>query len=89
MLVKRGKEPEAARPDGGTVRAPGGRSLTVLLTSAMAFSMLQLFVIGALGPRLVGELGISRTVLGLTTTAGFGAAAVLSPMAGRLVDRVG
>ncbi|WP_449344120.1 MFS transporter [Streptomyces nigrescens] len=55
----------------------------------MAFSMLQLFVIGALGPRLVGELGISRTVLGLTTTAGFGAAAVLSPMAGRLVDRVG
>ncbi|MFE7779651.1 MFS transporter [Streptomyces nigrescens] len=89
MLVKRGKEPEAAGPDGGTVWAPGGRSLTVLLTSAMAFSMLQLFVIGALGPRLVGELGISRTVLGLTTTAGFGAAAVLSPMAGRLVDRVG
>ncbi|MFJ4527115.1 MFS transporter [Streptomyces libani] len=89
MLVKRGKEPEAAGPDGGTVRAPGGRSLTVLLTTAMAFSMLQLFVIGALGPRLVGELGISRTVLGLTTTAGFGAAAVLSPMAGRLVDRVG
>lgn len=89
MLVKRGKEPEAVRPDGSTARAPGGRSLTVLLTTAMAFSMLQLFVIGALGPRLVGELGISRTVLGLTTTAGFGAAAVLSPMAGRLVDRVG
>ncbi|MGW9428509.1 MFS transporter [Streptomyces decoyicus] len=55
----------------------------------MAFSMMQLFVIGALGPRLVGELGISRTVLGLTTTAGFGAAAVLSLPAGRLVDRVG
>ncbi|MEV5126749.1 MFS transporter [Streptomyces decoyicus] len=51
--------------------------------------MMQLFVIGALGPRLVGELGISRTVLGLTTTAGFGAAAVLSLPAGRLVDRVG
>lgn len=89
MLVKRGKEPGAGGPDDGTARAPGGRSLTVLLTTAMAFSMLQLFVIGALGPRLVGELGISRTVLGLTTTAGFGAAALLSPMAGRLVDRVG
>ncbi|MET7796527.1 MFS transporter [Streptomyces decoyicus] len=63
--------------------------MVVLLTSAMAFSMMQLFVIGALGPRLVGELGISTTVLGLTTTAGFGAAAVLSPPAGRLVDRVG
>ncbi|REK92029.1 MFS transporter, partial [Streptomyces inhibens] len=55
----------------------------------MAFSMLQLFVIGAFGPRLVGEGTISGTVLGLTTTAGFGAAALLSPMAGRLVDRVG
>ncbi|MFU9037584.1 MULTISPECIES: MFS transporter [Streptomyces] len=63
--------------------------MTVLLTCAMAFSMMQLFLIGALGPRLVGELSISRTVLGLTTTAGFGAAALLSPVAGRLVDRVG
>ncbi|MFI9048373.1 MFS transporter [Streptomyces sp. NPDC053427] len=55
----------------------------------MAFSMMQLFVIGAFGPRLVDGLRISPTVLGLTTTAGFGAAAVLSPLAGRLVDRAG
>ncbi|MFC8451447.1 MFS transporter [Kitasatospora sp. NPDC057223] len=55
----------------------------------MAFSMMQLFLVGALGPRLVGELGVSRTELGLTTTAGFGVAALLSPVAGRLVDRVG
>ncbi|MDC7340699.1 MFS transporter [Streptomyces lydicus] len=63
--------------------------MTALLTSAMAFSMMQLFLLGALGPRLVDEWGISRTALGLTTTAGFGAAALLSPVAGRLVDRVG
>ncbi|MFD4144179.1 MFS transporter [Streptomyces sp. NPDC058572] len=55
----------------------------------MAFSMLQLFLLGALGPRLVDELGISPTVLGLTTTIGFGTAAVLSPTGGRLVDRIG
>ncbi|WP_374213944.1 MFS transporter [Streptomyces sp. A3M-1-3] len=55
----------------------------------MAFSMMQLFLLGALGPRLVGELGISPTVLGLTTTVGFGTAAVLSPVGGRVVDRVG
>ncbi|MFG2501911.1 MFS transporter [Streptomyces sp. NPDC048441] len=55
----------------------------------MAFSMLQLFLLGALGPRIVDDLGISPTVLGLTTTVGFGAAAVLSPFGGRLVDRVG
>lgn len=101
MRVKRGTAAgtEAAGPDGGIAGIHGingitrsrgpGPAVTVLLTSAMAFSMMQLFLIGALGPRLVGELGISRTVLGLTTTAGFGAAALLSPAAGRLVDRVG
>lgn len=70
--------------------APGadGR-LTALLTSAMAFSMLQLFLLGALGPRLVSELGVSATVLGLTTTIGFGTAAALSPVGGRVVDRIG
>ncbi|EPH39813.1 hypothetical protein STRAU_7125 [Streptomyces aurantiacus JA 4570] len=55
----------------------------------MAFSMLQLFLLGALGPRLVDELDFSPTVLGLTTTIGFGTAAVLSPAGGRIVDRVG
>lgn len=92
MQVERGAQTkaEAAEPDGDIARSRGpGPAVTVLLTCAMAFSMMQLFLIGALGPRLVGELGISRTVLGLTTTAGFGAAALLSPVAGRLVDRVG
>ncbi|MEU8763345.1 MFS transporter [Streptomyces sp. NPDC048659] len=65
------------------------RGLTALLTTAMAFSMLQLFLLGALGPRLVDGLGVSATLLGLTTTVGFGTAAVLSPLGGRIVDRVG
>ncbi|WP_405699959.1 MULTISPECIES: MFS transporter [unclassified Streptomyces] len=63
--------------------------LTALLTGAMAFSMLQLFLLGALGPRLVGELGVSPTALGLTTAIGFATAAVLSPVGGRMVDRTG
>ncbi|MFD9224676.1 MFS transporter [Streptomyces sp. NPDC060064] len=63
--------------------------MTALLTCAMAFSMMQLFLLGALGPRLVDELGISPTVLGLTTTIGFGTAAVLSPTGGWIVDRIG
>ncbi|MET9887751.1 MFS transporter [Streptomyces sp. NPDC006430] len=66
-----------------------GRRLTALLTCAMAFSMLQLFLLGALGPRLVVELDVSPAVLGLTTTIGFGTAAVLSPVGGRIVDRIG
>ncbi|MFI8913032.1 MFS transporter [Streptomyces sp. NPDC053513] len=65
------------------------RGLTALLTTAMAFSMVQLFLLGALGPRLVAGLGLSETLLGLTTTVGFGTAAVLSPGGGRTVDRVG
>ncbi|MFG2640678.1 MFS transporter [Streptomyces sp. NPDC048370] len=69
--------------------APPTARLTALLTCAMAFSMLQLFLLGALGPRLVDELGISPTMLGLTTTIGFGTAAVLSPSGGRLVDLIG
>ncbi|NJP29544.1 MFS transporter [Microbispora sp. SCL1-1] len=54
----------------------------------MGVSMVQLFLIGALGPRLV-EAGVPRAVLGLTTTAGFGIAAALSFTAGRWVDRLG
>ncbi|MGW1657664.1 MFS transporter [Streptomyces atratus] len=80
------------RTERGTPAAPAAGTdgpLTALLTCAMAFSMLQLFLLGALGPRLVDELGISPTVLGLTTTIGFGTAAVLSPVGGRIVDRVG
>ncbi|WP_283134831.1 MFS transporter [Rhizohabitans arisaemae] len=74
----------------GETRAPGGgRSITALLTLAMTVSMLQVFVIGALGPFLVAEAGVSRTLLGFTTTAGFGAAALLSLAAGGWVDRLG
>lgn len=77
----------------GTVAGSGTRgaagAMTALLTCAMAFSMMQLFLLGALGPRLVDDLDVSPTVLGLTTTVGFGVAAVLSPVGGRVVDRLG
>ncbi|MFE2284644.1 MFS transporter [Streptomyces sp. NPDC059443] len=79
----RAGEAGEAGETGGTV------GLTALLAGAMAFSMLQLFLLGALGPRLVGEVGVSPALLGLTTTVGFGTATLLSPVGGRLVDRVG
>ncbi|MFD0412575.1 MFS transporter [Streptomyces sp. NPDC127108] len=91
-----GPQPEPKATDAGQSQRPPSPSPpparplpTALLTCAMAFSMLQLFLLGALGPRLVDELDISPTVLGLTTTIGFGTAAVLSPAGGRIVDRVG
>ncbi len=64
-------------------------SVTGMLTAAMGFSMLQLFLLGALGPRIVPDLGLSPAMLGFTTTVGFGMAALLSPMAGRMVDVLG
>lgn len=79
-----GADPVVEEATGGATRA-----LTTLLTRAMAFSMMQLFLLGALGPRLVADLGVSPTVFGLTTTVGFATAAVLSPAGGRVVDRVG
>lgn len=66
-----------------------GAGLPALLTGAMAVSMLQLFLLGALGPRIVQDLGIGTATLGLTTTIGFGVAAVLSPLGGQVVDRIG
>ncbi|MFB6838709.1 MFS transporter [Streptomyces sp. NPDC056361] len=86
------KSAGTAAPTGATTAGVGRGAppgLTALLTTAMAFSMMQLFLIGALGPRLVEGLGVSETLLGLTTTVGFGTAAVLSPAGGRIVDRVG
>lgn len=90
-MAARGEESVVAERTGSAKTADeavGGR-LTALLTSAMAFSMLQLFLLGAFGPRLVDALGVSPTALGLTTTIGFGTAALLSPVGGRLVDRTG
>ncbi|ALG14992.1 hypothetical protein AOZ06_23125 [Kibdelosporangium phytohabitans] len=55
----------------------------------MAFSMLPLFLLGALAPALVAEFGIARPLLGVLVTAGFGVAAVLSLVIGPVVDAVG
>ncbi|GHH27859.1 MFS transporter [Lentzea cavernae] len=63
--------------------------MTAVSTAAMAVSMLQLFVLGALGPVLIAELGVAEWQLGALVAAGFGVAAVLSLPAGALVDRIG
>ncbi|MEU4806147.1 MFS transporter [Actinosynnema sp. NPDC023587] len=63
--------------------------VAVLSTAAMAVSMLQLFVLGALGPVLVAGSGLARWQLGVLVAAGFGVAALLSLPVGALVDRIG
>ena len=68
-------------------RVPAG--LIVVLTLAMALPMLVLYAVGALGPQLVTDFGVSRTQLGVLPATGFAVAAVLSLWSGRIVDRLG
>lgn len=73
--------------EGTLDRVPPG--LVAVLTLAMTLSMLVLYAIGALGPQLVTDLGVSRTALGVLPATGFAVAAVLSLWSGRIVDRLG
>jgi predicted MFS family arabinose efflux permease len=60
-----------------------------VLTTAMALSMLPLYLLGALGPYLVSEFRITKPLLGLLVTVGFGVAALLSLLVGPLVTALG
>lgn len=51
--------------------------------------MFQLFLLGALGPHLVRDLGLREWQLGALAASGFAVAAVLSIPIGSVVDRVG
>ncbi|MDR6712045.1 putative MFS family arabinose efflux permease [Pseudomonas hunanensis] len=64
-------------------------ALAALLTCAMGLPMMVFYALGVLGPQLIAELGIDREQLGWLTTSAFGLAALLSPWAGALVQRIG
>ena len=71
---------------------PASRSeigFVVTLTLGMAVCTLLPYALGALGPFITDELGISRTALGSLTTVTYAVGAALSPVAGPLVDRFG
>lgn len=63
--------------------------LAALLTCAMGLPMMVFYALGVLGPQLIADLGIDRQQLGWLTTSAFGLAALLSPWAGALVQRIG
>jgi predicted MFS family arabinose efflux permease len=64
-------------------------SFTTLLTVAMAVGTFPQFTLGALGPFLVDDLGLSRTRVGSLSTAFFLVAALLSSFIGHLGERLG
>ncbi|HZA40565.1 MAG TPA: MFS transporter [Actinomycetota bacterium] len=59
------------------------------LAAGMAASTIVQFLFGVLAPFLIDEFGISRSQLGLLTTAAFVIGGIISPSAGGLVDRIG
>jgi len=61
----------------------------VTLTVGMAACTLLPYALGALGPFITDDLGITRTALGSLTTVTYAVGAALSPLAGPLVDRFG
>lgn len=62
---------------------------TAVLTVAMAIGTFPQFTLGALGPFLVDDLGLSRTRLGSLSTAFFLVAALVSSLVGHLGERLG
>lgn len=68
------------------VRRP---AFTMLLALAMGAASVVAFIIGTLAPFLIDDLGLSRASLGLLASGMIAVAAVLSPLAGYLVDRLG
>lgn len=81
----------AAQPETQAEEPTGSarRGLVPLLTGSMGLAMFVLFALGALGPLLIGELGISRSQLGTLTALAFGTASVLSLYAGHVTDLIG
>ncbi|MEU8264982.1 MFS transporter [Micromonospora sp. NPDC048999] len=59
---------------------------TAVATAAMATSMTVLYATSALAPFVVADLGLSRAAVGGLVTVSFAVAAVVSLVAGRLVD---
>lgn len=74
---------------GGGARASGTRRLALCLTAATGLGTCAQFVLGALAPFLVADLGLSRGELGSLSTTMFAAAIVATPVVGVLVDRAG
>jgi len=64
-------------------------AFTGVLSMGMAASTSAQYVFGVLAPFLIDEFDISRSRLGLLTTATFLVGTAGSPVAGRLVDRIG
>jgi predicted MFS family arabinose efflux permease len=73
-------------PSPGPTR-PGVVHLAVILTLAMAVGTVLPSMIGALGPLIIRDLGLSRVQLGGLITSVSLTATLLSPVAGRLIDR--
>lgn len=66
-----------------------GIPFRIILVFAMALPMLVLYALSTLGPLLGRDLRFEPASLGYLVMSSFGLAAILSPWAGAIVDRIG
>ncbi len=64
-------------------------ALHLVLILAMSLPMLILYAIGTLGPLLIADLHIAQAYLGYASMSSFAIAALLSLVAGSIVERIG
>lgn len=70
-------------------RRPGPLRVTVTAATALVAAVLPMFLIGALGPRIIADLGVDEVAIGAVVAVFFLASALLSLPGGALTDRVG
>lgn len=68
---------------------PGAGSLAVGLAATMVVATFFQFALGAFAPQIVADIDLSVADVGLVTGTLFLVAVPLSPVAGRIVDRIG
>lgn len=81
---------ETGAPGGGPVVAPFNRTFVVVgTTSVQAMMSLAVLMLAAIAPAIAESLGISESQIGFQISIVYGAASVLSLLAGGLVRRWG
>lgn len=63
--------------------------MITVLAATMALGIMPMVAVGVLAPLLIDDLGISRAEIGILVAVVAGVSALLSPLVGETVDRIG
>lgn len=87
-LLRRDREPLSA-PGSGRFRRDGDRSLTVWTTGLLLGGVLPQYLVASLAVAVREDMPLSSTELGAAAGISFAVSAIVSPLAGRALERLG